>query len=89
MKSVGIIYNARIPEALDLGTAILHQLPLPEDSWISPAENLESLRMQAKNTGLVITVGGDGTILRAMRVTAPPTVRIAISGQHSAVSKFL
>jgi len=76
MKSVGIIYNARIPEALDLGTAILHQLPLPEDSWISPAENLESLRMQAENTGLVITVGGDGTILRAVRVTAPNSIPV-------------
>ena len=71
MKNVGIIYNARIPEALDLGTAILHQLPLPEDSWIAPAENLETLRERAKETGLVITVGGDGTILRAAQVTAP------------------
>ncbi len=76
MKSVGIIYNARIPEALDLGTAILHQLPLPEDSWISPAENLEALRVQAENTGLVITVGGDGTILRAARVTAPNSIPV-------------
>ena len=71
MKGVGIIYNARIPEALDLGTAILHQLPLPEDSWISPAENLDALRARAEETSLVITVGGDGTILRAAQVTAP------------------
>ncbi len=71
MKSVGIIYNNRIPEALDLTTAILHQLDLPDDSWISPAENLETLRQQAVDTDLVITVGGDGTILRAIQVTAP------------------
>ena len=71
MKTVGIIYNARIPEALDLGTAILHQVPLPEGSWISPAENLETLRERVDNTALVITVGGDGTMLRAAQVTAP------------------
>ena len=71
MKSVGIIYNNRIPEALDLTTAILHQLDLPDDSWISPAENLEALRQHAVDTDLVITVGGDGTILRAVQVTAP------------------
>ena len=76
MSSVGIIYNARIPEALDLGTAILHQLPLPDDSWISPAENLEALRQRAENTGLVITVGGDGTILRAVQVTAPTGIPV-------------
>ena len=76
MKSIGIIYNARIPEALDLGTTILHQLPLPEDSWIAPAENLESLRKRAENTKLVITVGGDGTILRAAQVTAPEGIPV-------------
>ena len=58
MKNVGIIYNNRIPEALDLSMAILHQLELPEDSWYSPAENLESLEPRAKGTDLVITVGG-------------------------------
>ncbi|PKB72705.1 MAG: hypothetical protein BZY75_05630 [SAR202 cluster bacterium Io17-Chloro-G7] len=76
MNSVGIIYNARIPEALDLGTTILHQLPLPEDSWISPAENLEKFQDRAENTKLVITVGGDGTILRAAQLTAPNRIPV-------------
>ena len=71
MKNVGIIYNGRIPEALDLSTTILHDLALPEDTWVSPAENLQVLRERAKDTELVITVGGDGTILRAAQVTAP------------------
>ena len=71
MKNVGIIYNGRIPEALDLSTTILHDLALPEDTWVSPAENLQVLRERAKQTELVITVGGDGTILRAAQVTAP------------------
>ena len=64
MKNIGIIYNARVPEALDLSTAILHDLNLSQDSWLSPAENLETLLPRAENTDLVITVGGDGTILR-------------------------
>ena len=59
-----------------MGTAILHQLPLPEDSWISPAENLEALSQRIDNTTLVITVGGDGTILRAAQVTAPTGIPI-------------
>ena len=76
MESIGIIYNARIPEALDLGTTILHQLPLPEDSWISPAENLDNFQGRAENTKLVITVGGDGTILRAVQLTAPNEIPV-------------
>jgi NAD+ kinase len=71
MKTVGIIYNARIPEALDLGTAIVNELSLEQSSWIAPAENLESLRKRMPQTDLVITAGGDGTMLRAAQVTAP------------------
>jgi NAD+ kinase len=76
MNNVGIIYNSRIPEALDFSTAILHELELSDTSWLSPAENLESLRPRAKNTDLVITVGGDGTILRAAQFTGPAGIPV-------------
>jgi NAD+ kinase len=71
MKTIGIIYNARIPEALDLSTAIVNELSLEQDSWVSPAENLDVLRERIPDTDLVITAGGDGTILRAVMLTAP------------------
>ena len=44
MKTIGIIYNAGIPEALDLSSAIVNELALEQDSWIAPAENLDQLR---------------------------------------------
>ena len=74
IKTVGIIYNARIPEALDLSTAIVNELTLEQSSWISPAENLEELREQVTEADLVVTAGGDGTMLRAVQVTAPLNV---------------
>ena len=74
IRTVGIIYNARIPEALDLSTAIVNELSLEQSSWISPAENLDELREQITKTDLVITAGGDGTMLRAVQVTAPLNV---------------
>jgi len=74
IRTVGIIYNARIPEALDLSTAIVNELSLEQSSWISPAENLEELREQVTATDLVVTTGGDGTMLRAVQVTAPLNV---------------
>jgi NAD+ kinase len=70
MKTVGIIYNARVPEALDLSTAIFNSLALGKESWVSPAEDLDTLRQRVPQSDLVITAGGDGTILRAVRVTA-------------------
>ena len=71
MKTIGIIYNAGIPEALDLSSAIVNELALAQDSWIAPAENFDQLRERVPETDLVITAGGDGTILRAVKVTAP------------------
>ena len=76
MKNIGIIYNAGIPEAQELATTILKKLAVPGESWMSPAENLETLRERAAQTGLVITVGGDGTILRAAQVTAPSAIPV-------------
>ena len=71
MKTIGIIYNARIPEALDLSTAIANELSPQQSSWIAPAEDLDDLKERVSDTDLVVTAGGDGTILRAARVTAP------------------
>ncbi len=71
IRTVGLIYNARIPEALDLSTAVVNELSLEQRSWISPAENIEDLLDQMSGTDLVVTAGGDGTMLRATQVTAP------------------
>lgn len=76
MKTIGIIYNAQIPEALDLSSAIVNELSLEQDSWISPAENLDLLRERIPETDLVVTAGGDGTILRAIEMTAPTRIPI-------------
>ena len=76
MKKVGIIYNALIPEAKDLSAAILDRLALPSDSWIASADDVDALLQQSKGTDLVITVGGDGTILRVVRMTAPHEIPV-------------
>ncbi|MCH8107547.1 MAG: NAD(+)/NADH kinase [Chloroflexi bacterium] len=76
MNKVGIIYNALIPEAKDLSAAILDRLDLPADSWIATADDEATLLQQSKETDLVITVGGDGTILRVVRMTAPSGIPV-------------
>ena len=71
MKTVGIAYNDLIPEALDLAHAIVGELSLGPDTWILRAEDADDLSQRARNTDLVITIGGDGTILRVNRAIAP------------------
>jgi NAD+ kinase len=76
MKTVGILYNAHIPEALDMSSAIFDALALEKDSWFASAEDLDTLRQRIPETELVITIGGDGTILRAVRVAAPYSIPV-------------
>ena len=71
IQAVGIAYNDLIPEALDLAHAIVGGLNLGPDTWILRAEDAEELNQRAQNTDLVITIGGDGTILRVNRAIAP------------------
>ena len=71
MKTVGIAYNDLIPEALDLAHAIVGELNLGANSWILRAEDAEDIAARAEDTDLVITIGGDGTILRVNRAVAP------------------
>ena len=71
MPTVGIAYNDLIPEALDLAHALVGELNLGAGSWILRAEDAAELNRRAQDTDLVITIGGDGTILRVNRAVAP------------------
>lgn len=71
MQTVGIAYNDLIPEALDLAHAIAGEFNLGANSWILRAEDAADISRRAPRTDLVITIGGDGTILRVNRAIAP------------------
>ena len=71
INTVGIAYNDLIPEALNLANAISSEFDLGDDTWVLAAEDADRLAQRAVNTDLVITIGGDGTILRVNRAIAP------------------
>jgi len=73
---VGVAYNSLVPEALALGKRLLAVLGAEKSSWVSPADNLDPIAGRLDDTRVIITVGGDGTILRTVRLAAPRGVPI-------------
>ena len=76
-KLFGLVYNPRVPAAWKLTQGIVDILSLEDDScWIASALDVDGFHSHMADTSLVITVGGDGTILRTIRVAAPHHVPI-------------
>lgn len=72
MKKVGIAYHPRIAAAKTLADQLSQFLPsLKVTTWVCSAWSEEEIRAKIKDTDLVLSVGGDGTILRLARAVTP------------------
>ena len=65
---IGIVYNSRAPEATAMTSALIERLNLEDRVWVRSASDIDLNVAEAKDTDLIITVGGDGTIIRAARL---------------------
>ena len=74
-ENVGIVYNSQTPRASILARQLADSLGLGESSWIVPAYAEEKHEPPSK-LSLVITVGGDGTILWTTQMAAPRGIPI-------------
>ena len=75
-RLVGLVYNAMVPEARKLVESFRDSLGLTGRSWLSTAEPIAVGDDLLSRTEAIITAGGDGTILRAVRVAAPHSIPI-------------
>lgn len=73
-RLVGIVFNGRLPEAQALAQRIAQAVGA--EVWLAPTEGLDTRAGLMPRSRLVITVGGDGTILRTARLAAPCAVPI-------------
>jgi NAD+ kinase len=73
---IGLVYNASVPDAGKFIGTLVESLKLQNRSWICSAIEVEKFRDELEQTSVIIVGGGDGTILRTVRVVAPYGVPI-------------
>ena len=72
MKRVGILYHPMIEAAYGLAKKLEEFLVSRDISaWLCSAWEGESARAQVNDTDLILSIGGDGTILRAAQAVVP------------------
>jgi len=77
MKKLGIVYHPLNKGTFDLAQKVADFLESSSvDCWICSAWEGHLLKKQVANTNLILTVGGDGTILRTAQVAAPHSIPI-------------
>ena len=69
-KLIGFVYNPTNPKAGDFVQSLVDILGLQDRSWISTASDIELSPERLSGTSVVLTAGGDGTILRVARRVA-------------------
>lgn len=77
MNKIGVVYHPLIEPAGKLAREIEQFLQAKNvATWVCSAWDIESVRSKLKGTDLLLTVGGDGTILRAAQSVVPGTTPI-------------
>lgn len=72
MKVVGVIYHPKIPASKLLAERLAEVLTgMKADAWLCSSWDEKQMGAHCEGTGLAISVGGDGTILRVARMVAP------------------
>jgi NAD+ kinase len=77
VKKAGLLHHPKLPQSLDLAEEMAHHL---EERgvypWLGSAWDEEEVARHVGDFDLLITLGGDGTILRAARIAAQQSVPI-------------
>ena len=77
VKKVGILYHPMNEAAYTLAKRLEEFLSSRVVSfWLCSAWEVEKARAQVNDTDLILSIGGDGTILRAAQVAVPSSTPI-------------
>lgn len=73
---VGFMQSRSIPGASDVIRSLIGTLDLCDRSWVAPADDRDIDPGTLRATALIVTAGGDGTIIRVNRMAAPYSIPI-------------
>ena len=78
IKRIGIIYNFRSDAAIGMAQALHTRLAKSWDTWLCATndDGEKKTRLEVKGTDVLVTVGGDGTILKSFRMIYPSVIPI-------------
>ena len=77
MKQVGVLYHPRLQKAQNLAGKLTELLSAQGiSSWQCSAWDEDKAKSQVAGSDLIISIGGDGTILRIARIIVPLAVPI-------------
>ncbi len=77
MRNVGILFNAKIERAEGLAQGLAREAEKSGVSaWFCPALDETQSKEYLTGTDMVMSLGGDGTMLRAARLTAPQGIPV-------------
>jgi NAD+ kinase len=72
IKNIGILHHPRLPESLTTANALAERLSeLGAFPWLASVRDEDAIARKLPTLDLLMTLGGDGTILRAARLAAP------------------
>lgn len=88
LHNVGVLYHPKLAESRVMAAEILEFIEsLGASAWVSSSWDEAAIKYQLQHSDLLITLGGDGSLLRAARMTARRS--IPILGIHMGHLGFL
>lgn len=75
-RTIGIIHHGLLTEAVDLIVALQTRYSSGHEWWTATQDTIAARQKDLESTDLIITIGGDGTILRGAHEAAPRNIPI-------------